>query len=142
MFKFSKKSKQRMEGVHPELIAVFEEAIKRSPIDFGIPEHGGVRKDEEQNELFLQGKSKVDGFERKGKHQIQSDGFGHALDVFAYVAGKASWSKVHLGIIAGVILSTAKEMKNAGKISINLRWGGTFGSDEFNGWDFPHFEIH
>ena len=62
------------------------------------------------------------------------------MPYYAYVNGKASWEKHHLAMVAGVILSTAKRLKKAGKVSVELTWGGTFGSDDFNGWDMPHIQ--
>ena len=136
-YQFSKSSVERMKGVHPDLITIFSEAIKNSPIDFGIPKSGGIRSAGQQNILFQQGVSgKCDGIQIKSKHQT-----GEALDVFAYVNGKASWNKNHLCLIAGVILSTAKRLKKEGKVQIEIKWGGTFGSDNFQGWDLPHFEV-
>ena len=135
-YQFSKVSIERMKGVHPDLITIFSEAIKNSPIDFGIPESGGIRSAGQQNILFQQGVTKCDGIQTKSKHQT-----GEALDVFAYVNGKASWNKNHLCLIAGVILSTAKRLKKEGKVQVEIKWGGTFGSDNFQGWDLPHFEI-
>jgi len=135
MNKLSKSSKDRLIGIKPILIEIVEEAITISPIDFGIPQYGGVRTDQEQNDLFKKGVSKCDGFKIRGNHQVKPDGFGHAFDVYAYVNGKASWNNEHLAIIAGVILSVAA------KKGVSLRWGGTFGSSEFKGWDRPHFEL-
>lgn len=40
-FRFSKRSRDRMKGVHPDLIAVAERAIEITPIDFLVTE--GVR---------------------------------------------------------------------------------------------------
>lgn len=142
-FAFSVKSKERMKGVHPQLIMVATEALKVSPIDFGIPPDGGVRTAKQQRKLYLKELSKCDGSVNKSNHQIdksKSD-FGLALDVYAYVNGGASWKKEHLAIIAGVMLSTAEKLKAEGKISISIKWGGTFGSDDFMGWDYPHFEV-
>jgi peptidoglycan L-alanyl-D-glutamate endopeptidase CwlK len=136
MYKFSNRSKSRMKNVHPELILIFEEAIKISPIDFGIPKHGGIRTAEEQNQLFNEDLSKADGYDKLSKHQS-----GDALDFYAFIGGKASWNKVHLSMIATVIMLTAKRLKEEGKISIDIRWGGTFGSKKFHGWDYPHIEI-
>lgn len=136
MFQFSKTSLERMQCVNHELIYVFLEAIKVSPIDFGIPQYGGVRTTEEQNGLFASKVSNCDGINDISNHQR-----GKALDFYAYVNGKASWNKVHLAMVASCILSTAKRLKKEGKISIDLKWGGTFGSDNFNGWDMPHIEI-
>lgn len=129
-FQLSQTSIERLNQVHPDLIRLVTESIKVSPIDFGIPQYGGLRTATEQNSLFKKGVSKADGFNKKSKHQT-----GRAVDVFAFVNGKASWDNVHLAMIAGVILSKANEL------NIPIRWGGTFGSDDFNGWDMPHFEL-
>ena len=144
MFEFSSRSLDRMDGVHDDLKIIFEEALEVSPIDFGIPEHGGVRTPEVQHELFLKGVSKCDGFSRLSNHQPRAgEYFGRALDVFAYVEGQASWDKVHLGVIAGVILSTAENLRLRGLVNVSIKWGGTFGKKgkSFHGWDYPHFEI-
>lgn len=136
MLDFSKRSDERMSGVHGDLITIFNEALKNSPIDFGIPEYGGLRTAEGQNSLFLKGLSQCDGFDSKSYHQT-----GKALDFYAYVNGKASWEKHHLAMVAGVILSTAKRLKKSGRVSVELTWGGTFGSDDFTGWDMPHMQV-
>lgn len=141
-YQFSIKSMERMKGVHPDLIIIFTEAIKNSPIDFGIPEHGGVRTQGQQNILFQKGVSKCDGFNDLSNHQIpedEEDGF--ALDFYAYINGRASWDKIHLAMVGAVILATAKRLKKAGKISIELKWGAEFGSNNFKGWDMPHTEV-
>ena len=135
-YTFSSKSIERMEDVDIELQIVFTEAIKVSPIDFGIPGDGGLRTAECQNELFNTGSSKCDGYENKSNHQT-----GNALDFYAYVGGAASWDKAHLSMVAGVIMATAAKLKNEGRITIDLVWGGTFGSNTLNGWDMPHFEV-
>ena len=105
--------------------------ITISPIDIGIPSTGGWRTPEEQHDLFVRGLSKCDGYTKLSKHQS-----GRAVDIFAYLHGKASWDKEHLAIIAGVVLSVANQK------GIPIRWGGTFGSDDFKGWDYPHFEFN
>ena len=133
---FSKRSMQRMKGVHVDLITVFTEAIKHSQVDFGIPGSGGLRTPEDQNELFQKNVSKCDGFLKKSLHQS-----GDALDFYAYVNGRASWDKVHLSLVAGVIMATAKRLKKEGKINSTIRWGGEFSSNTYHGWDMPHFEI-
>ncbi|MCT4590518.1 MAG: M15 family metallopeptidase [Carboxylicivirga sp.] len=130
MFEFSNRSLKRLEGVNPQLIELMKKAIARSPIDFGIPADGGKRTAERQKELYDKGVSKCDGTITKSYHQS-----GNAVDVYAYVDGKASWDVEHLAMIAGVVLSVAAEM------NLNVRWGGTFGSRVFKGWDRPHFEI-
>lgn len=129
-FKLSQRSLSRLDGVDDKMVELAQRAISKSPIDFGIPTSGGFRTPEDQRELFNAKKSKCDGYDKKSRHQS-----GKAFDVFAYHLGVASWDKVHLAMIAGVILSEAKDM------GLNVVWGGTFGSKDFHGWDACHFEL-
>ena len=129
-YQFSQKSLQRLNGVDVQLQELMKRAIAISPIDFGIPQFGGLRTAEDQKNLYEKGLSKCDGYGIKSRHQS-----GKAVDVYAFVNGKASWDKVHLAVIAGVILGEAKRMQ------IDVMWGGTFGSKIFKGWDMPHFEL-
>ena len=126
-FVLGTRSRSRLQGVDRRLVDVIELALTISLIDFGIPADGGVRTAERQHELFKDGKSKLDGFNRKSKHQT-----GKAFDVFAYVDGKASWDHLHLTHVATAILAAAS------RLGVPLRWGGHF---KPNGWDMPHFEL-
>ncbi len=140
MFSLSQRSQDRLIGVDLNLVKVVNLAIKTTPIDFGIPEYGGVRTAGEQNGLFIDGKSKCDGYIKISNHQIpeeEEEEFGKAVDVYAYIHGHASWDKIHLALVAGAILAAAN------KLNVPIRWGGTFGSKgkDFKGWDYPHFEL-
>lgn len=126
MFQFSQTSLNRMMGVDPRLIGIAKRALEISKIDFGIPAHGGLRTAQEQKELFLQGVSKADGFEKPSYHQT-----GKALDVYAYVDGKASWHEEHLTHIAAAMLQAASQL------GYRLEWGGFWK----NFVDMPHFQI-
>lgn len=126
MFKFSNTSLERMAGINPRLIGTIHLALKNSNIDFGIPPHGGIRSEEEQNLLFHNGKSLCDGYIKKSKHQT-----GDAVDVYAFVNGKASWDEAHLTEIACVIKKAAVEL------GYKIKWGG----DWENFKDLPHFEL-
>ena len=46
------------------------------------------------------------------------------------------------GLPQNVIENLAKRLKAEGRISIDLRWGGTFGSKSFKGFDYPHMEAY
>jgi len=142
-YKFSARSRARLDGVHPDLVIAMEEAIRVSPIDFGIPGDGGVRTAQRQRELFLDPtvKTNADGYEAISEHQPKADGFGHAVDVYAYINGAASWQDNYLTMVAATILATSNRLLNSGVISHKIKWGGTFGSDSFNGWDKPHFQL-
>lgn len=124
-FRLSKTSLRNLDGVHPELVDVVKLAIQLTKIDFGIPSTGGYRTAETQRKLFLDGKSKADGYDNKSNHQT-----GNAVDVFAYVDGKASWQPEHLSQVACAMLEAAI------RLDVNLRWGGLWKSFV----DMPHFE--
>jgi len=127
MWKLSKKSLQRREGVDPKLIEIDDLALQISPIDFGHPEHAGLRSDQEQYQLYLDGKSPhCDGTRKKSYHQT-----GKALDFYAYVDGAASWDEHHLTQVAAAFLQAASELGYA------LQWGGHFKG----GWDKPHVQL-
>jgi peptidoglycan L-alanyl-D-glutamate endopeptidase CwlK len=125
-FNFGKNSLDRMNGVNWQIIEVAKLALSISPIDFGIPRHGGLRTAEEQQQLFKAKASQLDGTNKKSYHQS-----GMALDVFAYVDGKASWDEAHLTTIAAAMLEAAN------RLSVNMRWGGHWSNFK----DMPHFEV-
>ena len=125
-FKFGAKSRKRMEGIHPDLIAVLELAIIITKVDFGVPEYGGIRTTDEQKHLFINNKSKADGTINKSYHQT-----GRAVDVFAYVNGKASWSQPHVSMVACAILQAACQLE------VKIGWGGLW----TNFVDMPHFQL-
>lgn len=142
MFKLSEKSKQRREGVDPRLIEISDLAIQITVIDFGIPRDGGRRTAERQHELFLDKKSKADGYEKLSNHQPAEDGYGKALDFYAYVDGKASWEHDHLAMVA------AAHLQAASMLGYKLKWGGLWKSRTPKfisgipyGWDMPHVEL-
>lgn len=126
MFQFSKTSLQRMDGVDERLIKIAHVALQISVIDFGIPQDGGVRTAERQRELFDAKKSKADGTTRLSRHQS-----GKALDVYAYVDGKASWETEHLAMVAAAMLQAASQL------GYSLEWGGLWHSFK----DLPHFQL-
>jgi len=125
-FSLSQNSLNNAAGVDSRLIEIVNRAIKISIIDFGIPSSGGLRTVKDQAALFTAGKSKADGRTNKSYHQT-----GRALDVYAYVDGKASWEKEHLAIVAVAM------MQAANGLGYKLEWGGLFRSFT----DMPHFQL-
>lgn len=131
MYKFGKKSLEKLSTCEPVLQEVLKEAIKRSPIDFSITE--GQRSTKRQHELFKAGKSKINGVTKLSKHNYEPS---RAIDFMPIVNGKGTFTNMNaIDIISGVIMSTAISM------SVNIRWGGTFGSKTWRGWDKFHFEL-
>lgn len=135
MFEFSQNSLSNMEGINPKLIRITNLAIQICPIDFGIPEHGGLRTAETQHQLFLDEKSKADGYDNLSFHQS-----GDALDFYAFVDGRASWQHDHLAMVAIAHLQAASLFGYA------LEWGGLWRSNELingipYGWDCAHIQL-
>lgn len=146
MYKLGKGSLKKLESVHHDLVKIIKLAITRTPVDFGISE--GHRTLERQKELYDQGKSKIDGINKKGKHNYSPS---LAIDLYAYhpdieVRKKLAYDVPTLCLIAGVIISCADELKAKGDIKHSIRWGGNWDNDgvilydqSFD--DLPHFEL-
>ena len=126
MYRLSVKSKQNRQGVDSRLIETSDLAIQISVVDFGHPADAGKRTAERQNELYLDGKSKADGYKKLSRHQS-----GKALDFYAFVNGKASWDTEHLAMVAAAFLQAASIL------GYKLKWGGLWKSFK----DYPHVEL-
>lgn len=127
MFTLSHNSKKNREGVDPRLIEISDLAITITQIDFGIPSDGGVRTAVRQRQLFDEGKSKADGYDRLSKHQSAK-----ALDFYAYVDGKASWDTEHLAMVATAFLQAASQL------GFQIKWGGLWSGFK----DMPHIQLN
>ena len=103
MPKLGKRSKQRLKGVDPRLIALLERVCKY----FDITVIEGKRSQERQNMLVEQGKSKT----KFGKH-VQ----GKAVDIAPYPIDWNARDDFHY--LGGFVLGIASQM------NINVRWGG------------------
>jgi peptidoglycan L-alanyl-D-glutamate endopeptidase CwlK len=166
-YKFGKTSRRRLDGVHPDLIKVLEHAIARSEIDFCIA--SGVREEDEQMALYSKGrirhhqegewivadKNKIatnaDGIDKKSAHQRKADGYGHAVDIMCYhsnreIRSKIAWDPDHLSYVAGIIMTSAKELIAREEISNAIKWGNNWDGDgvlkfDQNLIDRPHFQL-
>lgn len=119
-FRLSARSRARLAGVHPALIAVVEAAIVRSPVDFMITE--GLRTPARQAALVKAGASRT----HKSRHLT-----GHAVDVAALVEGQVRWDWPLYGRIAEAFKTAALELK------VPIVWGGDWRTLR----DGPHFEL-
>lgn len=136
MYSFSQRSKNNLLFIHPDLVKVMNEAIKNSPVDFIITD--GVRSTEEQRKLYNQGRTtpgkivtNADGVNNKSNHQVKSDGYGYAVDLYPFYNGSAQLNDAKsLKVIADHIKSVAKEL------GVTIQWGGDW---KFK--DYPHFEL-
>lgn len=127
MFKFSGKSLQNLDGVHPDLVRVAKRAIEKTPIDFGISE--GVRTYERQAQLVREKKSRT----RHSLHLIQDrTGFAHAFDIFAYVNDKAVWQPKYYGPIVQVFITESTRL--GVQLEFGLLWKDFL--------DAPHIQLN
>jgi len=125
MYELSSKSLSKLKGVHPDLVRVAKRAIELTSIDFGISD--GVRTQTRQLELVGQGKSETEN----SKHLLQSSGYGHAIDVYAWVNGKANWTNRMYGPIVQAFVTAAIEEE------VQLRFGHLW----LTFWDSVHIEL-
>jgi peptidoglycan L-alanyl-D-glutamate endopeptidase CwlK len=132
-FKWGKKSKERMKGVTPLLIECATRALYKSRYDMTIPWMGGVRTESEQNEIYLRGHSKADGYKKLSFHQS-----GFALDVIP--TGEDPYSNtLAMNHFSRCMFDVWQDMLIEGKgTNYYLRWGGVWGA---SGWDKPHYEL-
>ena len=119
-FALSTRSRQRLAGVHPDLVKVVERAIQLTTIDFAVTE--GLRTPARQKELVAVGASKT----LNSRHLT-----GHAVDVAALVNGSIRWDWPLYAKIADAMKSAAKEL------SVPIVWGGDWRTFK----DGPHFEL-
>lgn len=115
-FVFGKKSLKELEGVHPNLAVVCHQALMLTPVDFAV--HDGLRTDVEQLQLFRAGASQLDGSTKRSKHQVQADGYGHAVDLVPVINGKLRWEWEPIYLIADAVREAADEL------GVAIRWGG------------------
>jgi peptidoglycan L-alanyl-D-glutamate endopeptidase CwlK len=138
-YKFSQRSLNNLKEIHPRLVKVMTEAIKNCPADFTITD--GIRTTEQQETLYAKGRivpgkivTNADGVKNKSNHQAKSDGYGYAVDLYAYYDGSVQVDddKTIINKIAPHIKNTAK------KLGINISWGGDWTGKLI---DYPHFEL-
>ena len=115
MFKFSTKSEQLLNTVQKELSVLAHEVIKISPIDFAITE--GFRDRMRQKELYAEGKSKIDGEIKLGKHQL-----GKAVDIVCCKEGYTEPLR-DIYIVVGLFIAVAKQLNI--KIRVGALWDKT-----------------
>ncbi len=120
MFSLSKRSLERLQGVHPDLVEIVKAAIKLSKVDFVITE--GLRTKERQAQLVASGASQT----LNSRHLT-----GHAIDLAPLIAGQVRWDWPPFYDIADAMKQVAKER------NIALVWGGDWTSFK----DGPHFEL-
>lgn len=108
MYKFGKRSRERLIGVDPRLVKVLNELIKI--MDVTIIE--GVRSEERQEQLLAQGKTKT----KYSKHIT-----GKAVDLAPYPINWEDREMFHY--MGGMLRGIGQSM------GLKIRWGGDWDSD-------------
>ena len=133
-FKFSQRSRDRLNGVHPDLAMVIGVAITRSTIDMTIVE--GPRTLEQQAINVANGASQTMHSDHLlTDHDCYVDKSGvlqmcRAVDVAPYVDGTTSWHWPHYHVLAPIIKQAAKDL------GIAIKWGG-----DWKNPDGPHWYL-
>ena len=124
MYKFGKRSRNRLKGVDSRLVNVLNELIKI--MDVTVIE--GLRSAERQEELLAKGATKV----KYSKHME-----GKAVDIAPYPIDWNDSERFHY--MGGMVRGIAKAL------NLDIRWGGDWNSDgeikdnKFD--DLVHIEI-
>lgn len=120
-FCFSDRSRENLQGVHPDLITLVKRALEISANDFAVIE--GVRSAERQREMVAKGASRT----LNSRHLT-----GHAVDLAPWVKGIIPWDDWQ------AFEEVARAMKQASaERGIPITWGG----DWLQLRDGPHFEL-
>lgn len=109
-----RRSRERLAGVHPRLVAVVERAITLTEQDFTVFE--GLRSPETQAEYLRRGVTRT----RASRHLRQRDGFGHAVDLVPWVSGGPRWEWPLIYPIAAAMRAAAIAE------GVAMTWGGVW----------------
>jgi hypothetical protein len=113
MYQLSRKSKEVLNMVNPPMIRVIEKAISISTVDFGVSD--GLRTIHMQQELVNSGRSQT-----MNSNHLHGD----AVDLKAYIAGKADWT-------FGLYIEIAEAVRTASiALDIGVRWGGAWNTPD------------
>jgi len=128
MAKFGVISKKRLETCDDRLQKICNDVIKL--YDFTVLE--GHRDEREQNDLFAQGRSKVEW--PNSKHNSNPS---KAVDLAPW---PIDWNnRERFFLLAGLMAATAESH------GVKIRWGGAWkglgNTKDQTFWDLPHFEI-
>lgn len=122
MYKFSKRSLDRLRTCDPLLVRVCNDAMDKQIIDFTVL--CGYRDNTEQDKLYAEGKSNARAGESKHNTYLSK-----AVDIAPY---PIDWNnKERFRQLAEIMLEVAEAK------SIKLVWGGNWKTIV----DMPHFEL-
>jgi peptidoglycan L-alanyl-D-glutamate endopeptidase CwlK len=123
------RDKQRLQGVHPDLVRVVMALGDESDAPFMVIE--GLRTYDRQKQLVAEGKSKT----MQSRHLS-----GHAVDLAPLKGGQIDWKdKASFRRLRDQMFAIAE------RLGVKLRWGGDWNSNGSSAdesfYDGPHFEL-
>ena len=119
-FQLSERSRQRLQGVHPDLVKVVERAIAISDLDFMVTE--GLRTAAQQSKYVAAGRSQT----KNSRHLT-----GHAVDLAVLLNGELTWDWKYYAKLGDIMKQAAKDL------GIKIEWGGDWRTLR----DGPHFQL-
>ena len=119
-FALGTRSRERLKGVHPDLVRVVERAIQLTEVDFTVLE--GLRTAARQQQLVKSGASKT----MRSRHLT-----GHAVDLGAVIDGEVRWDWPLYHKIAKAVKQAAAELK------VPIEWGADWRTFK----DGPHWQL-
>lgn len=152
MASYGIKSLNELNSADLDLITLFTEVVKYfdNTIIYGNRDHAA------QFELYKKGRTLINGvwiITDQGKVVTYKDGY-QKMSMHNYMPSKAvdsipypvNWRDVdRMRFFAGYVLGTAKQLKEQGKITHDIRWGGDWSRDfildDEMFLDLVHFEI-
>ena len=146
MYVFGKKSLKQLGTIHKDLQLILNELIKY--YDFSVLE--GLRSTERQQQLFALNRSKLDGIDRKSKHQDNGSGVSYAVDIMPYKKGSNAFDNNEYEarrfyFMMGQVRIISEKLLESGKISHKIRFGLDWDSDDVftdqTFHDLPHMEL-
>ena len=118
-YRWSRRSRERLATCDPDLILLFEEALSDPMCPSDMTVVCGHRGKAEQNAAYARGASKLRY--PKSRHNSMPS---MAVDVAPYIDGGISWSWPHYYPLAGHIKRVWSRLKDEGRVSGALVWGG------------------
>lgn len=118
-FQLSRRSRDKLIGVDPQLVAVVERAIQLTKVDFAVTE--GVRTAARQRELFEKGASQI----AEGGTHVK----GEAVDLVAFIGSRISWELNLYDDIADAMKWAAQE------VGVGVRWGAAWNIPDIRKWN-------
>lgn len=145
MYNFGRKSLDALETCHSDIQMILNELIKF--YDFSVLE--GLRTTDRQQELFKEGRSKLDGINKLSKHQ-STDGISMAVDIMPYKKGTNAFSNnekdnrrfyTMMGMVKAISVKLLEEGLTTHIVRFGLDWDGddTYTDQKFD--DLPHLEL-